>query len=91
MRRRGRFYPDLYVIARILLTLADGHSRREAALRSGVSYSRFLQYVEYLKERGFAAGDEELRLTPKGAEAAAKLAELIKELTGEEPKGVKRR
>ncbi len=91
MKRRGRFYPDLYVIARILLALADGCGRREAALRSGVSYSRFLQYVEYLKERGFVAGDEELRLTPKGAAATARLVELIKELAGEEPRDLKRR
>jgi hypothetical protein len=91
MKRQGRFYPDLYVIARILLTLANGCGKREAALRSGVRYSRFLQYVEYLKERGFASGDEELRLTPRGAEAAAKLDELIKELAGKEPGGVKRR
>lgn len=91
MKRRGRFYPDLYVVTKILLLLADGRSRREAALLSGVSYSRFQQYVEYLKERGFVTGDEELRLTPKGAEAAARLAQLIKELTGEEPRDVKRK
>nr|WP_258870343.1 transcriptional regulator [Pyrobaculum aerophilum] len=58
---------------------------------SGVNYNRFLQYVEYLRERGLVAGEEELRLTPKGAEAAARLAELIKELTGEEPMDVKRK
>ncbi|MCU7787383.1 winged helix-turn-helix domain-containing protein [Pyrobaculum sp. 3827-6] len=91
MKRRGRFYPDLYVLTKILLLLADGHSRREAALLSGLSYSRFQQYVEYLKERGFVTGDEELRLTPRGVEAAARLAELIKELTGEEPRSLKRR
>ena len=91
MKRRGRFYPDLYVVTKILLLLADGHSRREAALLSGLSYGRFQQYVEYLKERGFVTGDEELRLTPRGVEAAARLAELIKELTGEEPRSLKRR
>ncbi|RFA96673.1 transcriptional regulator [Pyrobaculum aerophilum] len=78
-------------MAKILLSLADGRSKREAALLSGVNYNRFLQYVEYLRERGLVAGEEELRLTPKGAEAAARLAELIKELTGEEPMDVKRK
>ncbi|MEM0483681.1 MAG: winged helix-turn-helix domain-containing protein [Pyrobaculum sp.] len=88
MKKQKKFYPDLYVIAKILLSLADGRSKREAALLSGVNYNRFLQYVEYLRERGLVAGEEELRLTPKGAEAAARLAELIKELTGEEPMDV---
>ncbi|AAL64612.1 conserved within P. aerophilum [Pyrobaculum aerophilum str. IM2] len=91
MKKQKKFYPDLYVIAKILLSLADGRSKREAALLSGVNYNRFLQYVEYLRERGLVAGEEELRLTPKGAEAAARLAELIKELTGEEPMDVKRK
>ncbi|MCX8137397.1 winged helix-turn-helix domain-containing protein [Pyrobaculum aerophilum] len=91
MKKQKKFYPDLYVIAKILLSLADGRSKREAALLSGVNYNRFLQYVEYLRERGLVAGEEELRLTPKGTEAAARLAELIKELTGEEPMDVKRK
>jgi hypothetical protein len=91
MKWRGRFYPDLYVVTKTLLLLADGHSRGEAALLSGLSYGRFQQYVEYLKERGFVTGDEELRLTPRGVEAAARLAELVKVLTGEEPRSLKRR
>ncbi|MEM0464296.1 MAG: winged helix-turn-helix domain-containing protein [Pyrobaculum sp.] len=91
MKRRERFLPDLYVVARILLSISNGRSKREVALLSGVNYSRFLQYVEYLKEKGLVAEDEELKLTPKGAEAAARLAELIRELTGEEPLGAKRR
>ena len=91
MKRRGRFLPDLYVMARILLALADGRSKREVALISGLNYSRFLQYVEYLREKGLVTGEDELRLTPKGAEAAARLAELIRELTGDEPLQAKRR
>lgn len=88
MKRRGRFYPDLYVI-KILLLHADGHSKR-----GGVAIRREpqpLSTIRYLKERGFVTGDEELRLTPRGAEAAARLAELIKELTGEELRSFKRR
>ncbi|ABP50275.1 MAG: transcriptional regulator [Pyrobaculum arsenaticum] len=91
MKRRERFFPDLYVVARILIALSNGRSKREVALLSGVNYSRFLQYVEYLKERGLVAEGEELRLTPRGAEAAARLAELIRELTDEEPLRAKRR
>ncbi|MEM1598890.1 MAG: winged helix-turn-helix domain-containing protein [Pyrobaculum sp.] len=73
---------DLDVVAKILLILLESPMGRTALyMRTGLNYPRFLQYLQYLKERGLVAEqDGAVKLTPKGKEVALALEEVLKHL-----------
>jgi len=73
---------DVDVIARILLALLQGPMGRTALyMRTKLNYPRFVQYLEYLKERGLVAErDGAVRLTEKGVEVAKALDKALSEL-----------
>ncbi|MGC8974285.1 MAG: winged helix-turn-helix domain-containing protein [Thermoproteus sp.] len=72
---------DLDVIARILLALLDGPTRRTSLYyRSRLSYPRFVQYLSLLEERGLVAERDGLvTLTEKGLKVAAELDRILDE------------
>ncbi len=73
---------DIDVIARILLALLQGPMGRTALfMRTRLNYPRFIQYLEYLKERGLVVErDGAVRLTEKGVEVARALDKALNEL-----------
>jgi Predicted transcriptional regulator len=73
---------DLDVIARILLALLQGPMGRTALfMRTRLNYPRFLQYLEYLKDRGLVIErDGVVRLTERGLEVAKTLDKMLSEL-----------
>ncbi|AAL62894.1 winged helix-turn-helix domain-containing protein [Pyrobaculum aerophilum] len=73
---------DLDVIARILLNLLQGPmGRTQLYMRTKLNYPRFLQYLEFLKEKGLLAeADGAVRLTVRGYEVAKALEKALDEL-----------
>jgi predicted transcriptional regulator len=63
---------DIDVMARILLALLQEPMGRTALfMRTKLNYPRFMQYLEYLKERGLVVErDGAVRLTERGLEVA---------------------
>lgn len=74
---------DLDVVARILLSLLESPKGRTALyMRTGLNYPRFLQYLDFLKDRGLVAEvDGSVRLTERGKEVALALAKALEDLT----------
>jgi predicted transcriptional regulator len=57
-----------------------------------VNYRRFELYLRYLAERGYVTDGPAISLTPRGAEIAAALEELLREMLGaDDPFSKKRR
>jgi predicted transcriptional regulator len=73
---------DIDVMARILLALLQGPMGRTALfMRAKLNYPRFMQYLEYLKERGLVVErDGAVRLTERGLEVAKALDKALSEL-----------
>ncbi|ABL87918.1 conserved hypothetical protein [Pyrobaculum islandicum DSM 4184] len=73
---------DLDVVARILLLLLRGPMGRTALyMRTRLNYPRYLEYLEYLRERGLIAErDGVVTLTEKGVEVAKALDKALGEL-----------
>ncbi|MCI4320399.1 MAG: winged helix-turn-helix domain-containing protein [Thermoplasmata archaeon] len=85
--------PDLYVVARILETLCTRErrlGRTQLQLASGVNYSQFARYLEFLQQRGLVTlrtvddGAESIDLTPKGYDAMMFIAKAIRDLLGDD-------
>jgi predicted transcriptional regulator len=93
MRRRREFLPDTYVIARMLHALRQGPlPRSRVAAAALVNYKRFELYLRYLAERDYVRDGLVTSLTPRGAEIAAALEELLREiLSADGPFSKKRR
>lgn len=85
--------PDLYVVVRILEALAR-HERRlkrtNLQVASGVNYSQFARYLDFLLGRGLVAvvpdnnGSETLELTARGYDAMVFIARSIREYLGDD-------
>jgi predicted transcriptional regulator len=85
--------PDLYVVARILETLSGREQRlgrTQLQLASGINYSQFTRYLEFLEQRGLIAvrehsdGPASIELTPRGHEAMMFIARAIRDLLGDD-------
>jgi predicted transcriptional regulator len=73
---------DIDVMARILFALLQGPMGRTALfMRTKLNYPRFVQYLEYLKERGLVVErDGAVMLTERGLEVAKALDKALREL-----------
>lgn len=75
------FKPDLYVIARIIKSLKDNNHRNKTALATatGLSYDKFMRYLEWLTAKEFVELDNDglVVLTKKGATAYDELVQWI--------------
>jgi predicted transcriptional regulator len=85
--------PDLYVVARILETLCTRErrlGRTQLQLASGVNYSQFVRYLEFLQQRGLVSlrtvdgGAESIELSARGYEAMMFIAKAIREMLGDD-------
>jgi predicted transcriptional regulator len=85
--------PDLYVVARILETLCSRErrvGRTQLQLASGINYSQFSRYLEFLVARGLVTMEERpgeqitIEVTPKGYEAMMFIARAIRDLLGDD-------
>jgi predicted transcriptional regulator len=74
------------VLARIIKTLRDKGpaSRTPLATACGLSYDRFVIYLDWIKAKGFVSvdGDGLVRLTPAGAKAYDELVQWILDHVG---------
>ncbi len=79
-RRMAKY--DLDVIARILLALLQGPmGRTQLYMRTRLNYPRFLEYLEFLKQRELVVErDGSVRLTERGHEVAKALERALDEL-----------
>ncbi|HZY70972.1 MAG TPA: winged helix-turn-helix domain-containing protein [Thermoplasmata archaeon] len=88
--------PDLYVVVRILEALAR-HERRlkrtNLQVASGVNYTQFVRYLDFLAERGLVAavpgenGSATVELTARGYDAMMFIARSIREYLGDVTRG----
>jgi predicted transcriptional regulator len=72
---------DLYVIARIIKALKDNNHRNKTALATatGMSYDKFIRYLEWLTDKEFVELDSDglVVLTKKGSKAYDELVQWI--------------
>ena len=89
--REGGLRPDLYVILRVLETLArnSNPSTRSALQRgAGINYTLLVRYLELLRSRNLVTLDNstgEVELTAKGYEACLFLRRGFLEVLGGTP------
>lgn len=80
-RERNSARPDLYVLARIIKILSEkGQTNRTAlATAAGVSYDRFVLYLDWMTQEGFVvlAEDGDVHLTAAGAQTYDQLVKWI--------------
>ena len=79
--------PDLYVIARIIKVLKEKKSQNRTALATatGLSYDKFVNYLEWMSERKFVEINNEgnVKLTKAGNDAYNELVQWIMKYVGQ--------
>lgn len=83
--RNQTFKPDLYLVARILYSLAEeGESNRSnLSVRTGMAYDRLINYVKWMSDRCLVINDDGIiRITEKGMQSYGKLVSWIMEYVG---------
>ena len=78
--------PDLYVLARIIKVLKEQRklNRTTLATHTGLSYDRFVKYLEWMSYKGFVKldSDGDVLLTSLGIETYDKLVNWILKYVG---------
>ena len=78
--------PDLYVLARIIKVLKERKklSRTALATCTGLSYDRFVKYLDWMASKGFVEinSDGEVLLTKLGVETYDRLVNWILQYVG---------
>lgn len=78
--------PDLYVLARIIKVLKERKklNRTNLATYTGLSYDRFVKYLEWMNTKGFVEinSDGEVILTKLGEETYDRLVNWILKYVG---------
>ncbi len=81
-----RFRPDLYVLARIIETLASNGpmKRTRLAMACGLSYDKFEKYLEWLVNKGLVSINDDglVRLTKDGERTYEELVMWIRRYVG---------
>jgi predicted transcriptional regulator len=78
--------PDLYVLARIIKVLKEQKelNRTNLATHTGLSYDRFVKYLEWMSSKGFVElnSSGEVTLTTLGVETYDRLVNWILKYVG---------
>ena len=78
--------PDLYMLARIIKVLKERKklNRTSLATYTGLSYDRFVNYLEWMSKKGFVEinSDGEVLLTKLGVETYDRLVNWILQYVG---------
>ena len=78
--------PDLYVLARIIKVLKERKklNRTTLATYTGLSYDRFVKYLDWMTNKGFVEinSDGEILLTKLGVETYDRLVDWILKYVG---------
>jgi predicted transcriptional regulator len=73
--------PDLYVVARIIKALKEKNkvNKTTLATSTGLSYDKFVKYLDWMSKKGFVEIDENgaVVLTKEGSEAYDELVQWI--------------
>lgn len=79
------FKPDLYLVARILYSLAeDGASNRSnLSVKTGLAYDRLINYIDWMSKRNLVINEDGLiKIAEKGIQSYEKLVSWIMEYVG---------
>ncbi len=83
--RNQLFKPDLYLVARILYSLAEegAANRSNLSVRTGLAYDRLINYLDWMSERNLIVNEDGLvRIAEEGLQSYEKLVNWILEYVG---------
>ena len=83
--RNQLFRPDLYLVARILYSLAEegASNRSNLSVKTGLAYDRLINYLDWMSERNLVVNEDGLvKIAEKGLQSYEKLVSWIMEYVG---------
>jgi len=82
---KNNFRPDLYLVARILYSLAEEGSsnRSNLSVKTGLAYDRLVNYLSWMEDKNLVTNDNGIiSITLEGMRSYGKLVNWIMEYVG---------